>query len=250
MSGPGPGDREAASSSELRVNRRIRVPRVLVIDENGGKLGEFLTGDALRIAQERGLDLVEVSPNAYPPVCRIADFGKMKYEKKKKETQARRNQVLVQLKEVKLRPKTDEHDMDFKVRHARRFLEEGNKVKVTVRFRGREMAHREIGEEQCLEFFEACKDLCTVEMTPRMEGKAMFMILATTRKKVPKPPREIRREGRSEGDEPEEDDEDLDDLTDDTSEEDDDTSEESDDTSEEEDGDDASEEAAVEGDEA
>ncbi|MFM2160622.1 MAG: hypothetical protein RLZZ383_134 [Pseudomonadota bacterium] len=250
MSGPGPGDREAASSSELRVNRRIRVPRVLVIDENGGKLGEFLTEDALRIAQERGLDLVEVSPNAYPPVCRIADFGKMKYEKKKKETQARRNQVLVQLKEVKLRPKTDEHDMDFKVRHARRFLEEGNKVKVTVRFRGREMAHREIGEEQCLEFFEACKDLCTVEMTPRMEGKAMFMILATTRKKVPKPPREIRREGRDEGDEPEEDDEDLDDLTDDTSDEDDDTSEEEDDTSEEEEGDDASEEAVAEADEA
>jgi translation initiation factor IF-3 len=205
MSGPGTPEKE--SQAELRVNRRIRVPRVLVIDETGARLGEFLTEDALRLAQERGLDLVEVAPTARPPVCRITDFGRMKYEKKKKETAARRNQVLVQLKEVKLRPKTDEHDIDFKIRHARRFLEEGNKVKITVRFRGREMAHKEIGEEQCLEVFDKCRDLGVIETHPRMEGRQMFMIIAPLKKKVPKPPREMRMGGDDE------DEDELDDLT-------------------------------------
>jgi translation initiation factor IF-3 len=159
---------------------------VLLIDEAGAKLGEFMTEDALRLAQERGLDLVEVAPNARPPVCRITDYGRLKYEKKKKEAVARRNQVLVQLKEVKIRPKTDDHDLDFKVKHARRFLDEGNKVKVTVRFRGREMAHRDIGEALCREFADLVKDLGLVESPPRMEGRQMFMILAPLKKKVAK----------------------------------------------------------------
>ncbi len=159
---------------------------MLLIDEAGAKLGEFMTEDALRLAQERGLDLVEVAPNARPPVCRITDYGRLKYEKKKKEAVARRNQVLVQLKEVKIRPKTDDHDLDFKVKHARRFLDEGNKVKVTVRFRGREMAHRDIGEALCREFADLVKDLGLVESPPRMEGRQMFMILAPLKKKVAK----------------------------------------------------------------
>lgn len=164
--------------NELRVNYRIRVPRVLVIDEEGKKLGEFLTEDAVRLAEERGLDLIEVAPNGRPPVCRIQDYGKLKYEKKKKDAVARKHQVQVQIKEVKLRPKTDEHDIGVKVRHARRFLEEGNKVKVTIRFRGRELAHRDIGAQQCMRMAKECEDLSTIEAHPRMDGRQMFMILA------------------------------------------------------------------------
>jgi translation initiation factor IF-3 len=151
---------------------------VLVIDEEGKKLGEFLTEDAIRLAEERGLDLIEVAPDGRPPVCRIQDYGKLKYERKKKEAQARKNQVQVQIKEVKLRPKTDEHDIAVKVRHARRFLEEGNKVKVTIRFRGRELAHRDIGAQQCLRMAKECEDLSAIEAHPRMDGRQMFMILA------------------------------------------------------------------------
>ena len=164
--------------NEPRVNYRIRVPRVLVIDEEGKKLGEFLTEDAVRLAEERGLDLIEVAPEGRPPVCRIQDFGKLKYERKKKDAQARKNQVQVVVKEVKLRPKTDEHDIAVKVRHARRFLEEGNKVKVTIRFRGRELAHRDIGSQQCLRMAKECEDLGAIEAHPRMDGRQMFMILA------------------------------------------------------------------------
>jgi translation initiation factor IF-3 len=173
-------------NDEPRVNNRIRVPRVLVIDDQGNRLGEFLTEDAVRLAQERGLDLVEVAPNGRPPVCRIADYGRMKYDRKKKQAAARRNQVQVQIKEVKLRPKTDDHDMDVKVRNASRFLEAGHKVKVTVRFRGREMAHRDIGAQQCLRVADACGDLCTIESHPRMDGRQMFMILAPTRRPQPR----------------------------------------------------------------
>lgn len=173
-------------TNEPRVNRRIRVPRVLVIDEDGNKLGEFMTEDAVRLAEERGMDLVEVSPNSRPPVCRIADFGKLKYEKKKKDGIARKNQVQSQLKEVKVRPKTDDHDMGVKTRMIRGFLNEGHKVKITVRFRGRELAHRDIGADQCHRIAEAVKELSLIESPPRMEGRQMFMILAPTRKPQPK----------------------------------------------------------------
>jgi translation initiation factor IF-3 len=166
-----------------RVNNRIRVTRVLVIDEAGTRLGEFLTEDAIILAKDRGLDLIEVAPNARPPVCRLGDFGKMKYEKKKKDAAAKRNQSVVTLKEVKLRPKTDKHDFEFKVKHARRFLEAGDKVKVTVRFRGREMAHRDIGNKRCMELYEAVEDLAVVEQRPSMEGRQMFMILGPKKSK-------------------------------------------------------------------
>jgi len=155
---------------------------VLVIDDEGNKLGEFLTEDAVKLAEERGLDLIEVAPNGRPPVCRIQDYGKLKYERKKRAAQARKNQVQVQVKEVKLRPKTDGHDIAVKVRHARRFLEEGNKVKVTIRFRGRELAHRDIGAQQCQRVAAECKDLSAIESPPRMDGRQMFMIIAPNAK--------------------------------------------------------------------
>lgn len=181
---------EPEATNEPRVNHRIRVPRVLVIDEEGNKLGEFLTRDAVQLAQDRGLDLIEVAPNARPPVCRIQDYGKLKYERKKRAAVARKNQVQVQIKEVKLRPKTDEHDIAVKVRHARRFLEDGNKVKVTIRFRGREHAHRDIGTQQCLRMAQECEDLGTIESPPRMDGRQMFMILAPLKRPTARPDRD------------------------------------------------------------
>ncbi len=168
--------------NEPRVNERIRVPRVLVVDEEGNKLGEFLTEDALALARERALDLVEVAPMARPPVCRITDFGKLKYEKKKRDAQARKNQSIVEIKEIKLRPKTDDHDMAVKERAIRGFLDEGDKVKLTVRFRGREMAHKDIGEDQCRVMADRLTDCAVVEQTPRMDGRQMVMMLAPKKK--------------------------------------------------------------------
>ena len=170
--------------NEPRINEEIRAIRVLVIDQEGAKLGEFLTDDAIALARERGCDLIEVAPQARPPVCRLGDFGKLKYEKKKKDAVARKSQTIVELKEIKLRPKTDDHDLQVKLKHARRFLEEGDKVKVTCRFRGREIAHREIGEQQCLWLASNCEDLALVESPPKMEMKQMFMILAPKRAKI------------------------------------------------------------------
>lgn len=174
---------EPPRRNEPRVNERIRVPRVLVIDEKGEKLGEFMTRDAVDLAKERGLDLVEVAPNGRPPVCRIVDYGRLKYDKKKKEAVARKNQVIVNLKEVKVRPKTDDHDFDVKTKHARRFLEAGDKVKVSCRFRGREMAHRDIGADQCRRVHAAVADVGMIEQQPRMDGRLMVMILAPLKKK-------------------------------------------------------------------
>jgi translation initiation factor IF-3 len=159
----------------------------LVIAEDGQKLGEFMTADALKLAQDRGLDLIEVAPNGHPPVCKISNYGRLKYERKKREAAARKNQVQQQTKELKLRPKTDDHDIAVKVKHARRFLTDGNKVKVTVRFRGREMAHKDIGAQQCLLLAGECEDLGTIEVHPRMEGRQMFMIMAPVRRPTPKP---------------------------------------------------------------
>lgn len=184
-------------ADSTRVNDRIRVPRVLLIDETGEKLGEFLTQDAMQLARDRGLDLIEVAANARPPVCRIGDYGRLKYDKKKRETAARKRQHQVQLKEVKVRPKTDEHDMGVKTRHAYKFLSEGHKVKVTVRFRGREHAHHDIGAEQCLRVAESVKDVGAIEMHPRMDGRQMTMILAPLRRPTIKPTRDELDDDRS-----------------------------------------------------
>jgi translation initiation factor IF-3 len=163
---------------QIRVNHRIRVPEVLVIGPDGGKLGVLQTHEALRMAQEQGLDLDEINPKADPPVCKILDFGKYKYEEKKKAAQARRNQAVVDIKEIKLRPKTDDHDINFKIRAARRFLEAGHKVKFTVRFRGREITHPEKAHEQIDIIVKALEDVANVETRPMMEARAMSIIIA------------------------------------------------------------------------
>ena len=136
------------------------------------------TMDAKRLAKEKHLDLVEVNPKAQPPVCKVMDFGKYKYEESRKKRQARKAQVHVELKEVKLRPKTDDHDLEFKLKHARRFLESGNKVKITCRFRGREITHPETARRQLDYIMENCRDLAQMEQTPRMEGRTMTCIIA------------------------------------------------------------------------
>lgn len=163
---------------QIRVNHRIRVPEVLVIGPDGGRVGVLQTHEALRMAQEHGLDLVEINPKASPPVCKILDFGKYKYEEKKKQAQARRNQAVVEIKEIKLRPKTDDHDIAFKVKAARRFIEGGHKVKFTVRFRGREITHPEKAREQLDIILQATEDLANVETRPMMEARAMSLVVA------------------------------------------------------------------------
>lgn len=164
---------------QIRVNHRIRVPEVRVVVEDGGiMLGVMPTQQALREAEERGLDLVEVNPKASPPVCKILDFGKFKYEEKKRAREARRKQTVVEVKELKLRPKTDDHDLEVKLRAARRFIESGNKVKFTVRFRGREIAHPQRAQMQLDFLREKAEDLALVEQPPMMEARAMSLILA------------------------------------------------------------------------
>ena len=163
---------------QVRINHRIRVPEVRVVAEDGSNLGILATDEALRRAQEVGLDLVEVNPKAAPPVCKILDFGKFKYEEKKKQREAKRKQTVVEVKEVKIRPKTDDHDLMVKVRAARKFLESGNKVKVTCRFRGREITHPERAQMQFEAFLAEVDDLANVEQTPLMEGKNMALVLA------------------------------------------------------------------------
>src|SRR5262249_22042965 len=159
----------------LRINHRIRVPEVRVISDEE-QLGVMPTHEALRLAEEKGLDLVEISPRAFPPVCRIMDYGKYKYEEAKKKQQARKRASTVETKEIKFRPKTEEHDMAFKVKHVRRFLEAGNKVRLAVVFRGREITHPQTGMAVLNKIVDLCSDIATVEATPNMEGRRMIMV--------------------------------------------------------------------------
>lgn len=174
----GRDDRRRPQGDRLRINHRIRVPEVRVIGEDGEQLGVMPTHEALRLAEERGVDLVEISPRAFPPVCRVMDYGKYKYEQAKKKQQARKHASTVEIKEIKFRPKTEEHDMDFKVKHVRRFLEEGNKVRLVIVFRGREITHPQTGLAVLNRVVDATQDLSGVEVTPNMEGRRMVMILA------------------------------------------------------------------------
>jgi translation initiation factor IF-3 len=160
------------------VNRRIRVPQVRVIGADGGQLGVLDTSEALRIAEEGGLDLVEVSPKAMPPVCKIMDYGKFKYEDSKKRKDAKKHQSTVTYKEIKFRPKTDIHDLQFKVDHIRRFLLEGNKARLVVIFRGREIVHPETGQAMLKKVVDLTSDIAQVEQPPMMEGRRMLMIIA------------------------------------------------------------------------
>jgi translation initiation factor IF-3 len=150
---------------------------VRLIGEDGEQLGVVPTFEALQIARERGLDLVEVAPTAVPPVARLLDYGRFKYEQEKKDREARKNQKIVLMKEVRLRPKTDEHDIDFKSKQIERFIEEGDRVKVTLRFRGRELAHPGLGRQLLEEVADRVKNVASVERMPLMEGNTMTMIL-------------------------------------------------------------------------
>lgn len=163
---------------QTRVNHRIRVPTVRVIDPDGSMAGDMDTHVALKRARDHGLDLVEVNPKAVPPICKILDYGKFKYDEKKSANEAKKRQMVVELKEIKLRPKTDDHDLAFKIKNARAFLEEGNKVKFTVRFRGREITHPEKAREQLDAIMKALDDVANVETRTMMEQRTMTVILS------------------------------------------------------------------------
>ena len=161
-----------------RINELIDVPVVVLIDHEGENQGEMSVEDAREIAAEAGLDLVEVSPNMSPPVCKVLDYGKYKYQAQKKANEARKKQKTIEIKEIKMRPNIDTHDYDVKMRAIRRFFDNGDKVKVTLRFRGREMAHQELGVQLLQKVKEETEELAKVEAEPRLEGRQMIMVLA------------------------------------------------------------------------
>lgn len=161
-----------------RVNHLIRVPEVRVIGPEGEQFGVLKTSEALKQAQEVGFDLVEVAPNSEPPVCRIMDFGKFKYEQSKKEHKIRQHQKSTQVKEIKLRPRTDKHDIETKVRQIRSFVADGNKTRVTVVFRGREMANQELGRQVMGKIIEEVGEFAVLESPPKMEGRNLYVIFA------------------------------------------------------------------------
>ena len=160
-----------------RVNDGIRAPNIRLIGATGEQVGVVTVREAIILAEEAGLDLVEISPNAEPPVCKIMDFGKYKYELQKKANEARKKQKVIEIKEIKIRPTIEEHDYQVKLRSARRFLEEGNKVKMTLRFRGREMSHQNLGMEVLQRMEKDLSDLGKVESPPRMEGRQVQMVM-------------------------------------------------------------------------
>lgn len=162
---------------QIRINEQIREPAIRVISGDGEQLGIMTASKALEVARQQGYDLVEVAPGANPPVCRIMDFGKYKYELSKKEKSGKKKQAIVQVKEIRLRPKIEEHDYQFKAKHARQFLESGNKVKATVTFRGREMAHQEFGKAILVRLIEELSDVAKVARDPLMEGRQLVVYL-------------------------------------------------------------------------
>jgi len=165
-------------SKDLRINDEIRAREVRLVGENGEQLGIFPIKEALRVSLEKGLDLVEVAPTAKPPVCRLMDYGKFRYEQSKREREARKKQKIITVKEVKIRPKIESHDLEVKTRNAERFLKDGDKVKVTVMFRGREITHPALGKQLCEQMAEMLKDIANVEREAKLEGRNMIMILS------------------------------------------------------------------------
>ncbi|TYO94552.1 translation initiation factor IF-3 [Desulfallas thermosapovorans DSM 6562] len=165
-------------SREHRINENIRVREIRVVDVDGKQLGVLPTREAFKLAEERQLDLVEIAPQAKPPVCRIMDYGKFRYEQSKREKEARKNQRIINVKEVKLRPNIDDHDFNVKAKNAIRFLKDGDKVKVTIMFRGRQIVHPDLGKKLLERMAEQVTDLANVERQPKLEGKNMIMILA------------------------------------------------------------------------
>ncbi len=176
-----------ADNKNLRINDQIRVREVRLIDDQGEQQGVLATVDALRMARDLGLDLVEIAPQSVPPVCKILDYGKFKFEQEKKFKDNRKNQKIVKIKEIRMQPKIDDHDLDFKSKHVREFLDEGNKVKVTIRFRGRELAHTEIGEDVLKSVLGRVEGMYVLERPPTMEGRFMSMILSPKGSPAKKP---------------------------------------------------------------
>lgn len=175
-----------AQKDNVKVNEEIRASQVRVIDVDGSQLGVYTVKDALKVAAERGQDLIEIAPQAKPPVCKIIDYGKFRYEQQKREKLQRKNQTVSVLKEIRLHPNTDVHDFEFKAKHAINFLEEGNKVKVSVMFKGREMAYTEQGEELLNKFIEKVEDIAKIESPIKMEGRNMNVILVPSKNKTKK----------------------------------------------------------------
>ncbi|MCX7024174.1 MAG: translation initiation factor IF-3 [Spirochaetes bacterium] len=175
-----------ADNKNLRINEQIRVREVRLIDDRGEQRGVLSTPEALKLAKDLNLDLVEVAPTGNPPVCKILDYGKYKFEQEKKFKDNRKNQKIVKIKEIRMQPKIDDHDLDFKSRHVREFLGEGDKVKVTIRFRGRELAHTELGEDVLKAVLDRIEGQYMMEKPPSMEGRFMSMVLAP--KSAPKKP--------------------------------------------------------------
>jgi translation initiation factor IF-3 len=171
-------NRSGRRDDRVRTNERIRVREIRVIDETGQQLGIMPPPQALTIARSKGLDLVEISPTAVPPVCRIMDYGKYQYQEAKRTREAKKHQKVIEVKEIKFRPKVDEHDYQFKKKHIERFLEDGDKVKATIFFRGREMAHPEIGRRILERLVEELSDVAIAESIPRLEGNQMHTILS------------------------------------------------------------------------
>ena len=166
------------SANDLMINEEIRDREVRVIDQNGEQLGVMATHAALELAEEKQLDLVKIAPQAKPPVCKIMDYGKYRFEQSKREREIRKNQKVIVIKEVQLSATIEEHDIDVKFKAMEKFLKDGNKVKVSIRFRGRQIAHSEIGLDVMKDFAERCKDIAVVERRPVMEGRNATMVLA------------------------------------------------------------------------
>lgn len=167
----------------MRINRQIRAPKVRVISEKGEQIGLLSVQDALKRAQDEGLDLVEIAPEAKPPVCKIIDYGKFRYDQTKREKESKKARHVIKVKEIKVKPNIDDHDLETKLRHARKFLESGNKVKMTCSFRGREMAHRDIGEKLLKKCVESLEDVAQLETPMKRMGRFMHIVLAPQGKK-------------------------------------------------------------------
>ena len=169
------------------LNEDIRDKEVRLIGSEGEQLGIMAPAEALKIADEQGLDLVKISPNAVPPVCKVMDYGKFRFEQTKREKEARKNQRVVEIKEVRMSPSIDVNDFNVKLRNAQKFLSEGNRCKVTVRFRGREMAHTDIGQDLLVKFAEGCSDVAVMDKAPKLEGRHMSIFLS------PKPAKDTKK---------------------------------------------------------
>ena len=181
MAAPNSGfqpNKKPASSDEPRINRQIHADSVRLIADNGDMIGVVSIREALRSAEEAGLDLVEISPGAKPPVCKIMDYGKYRYQQQKKAQEARKKQKVIEIKEIKLRPGIDQHDLEIKMRSVVKFLAEGDKVKFTLRFRGREMAHQQIGMQLLLKIKEQLEGKAKVDHEPKSEGRQMIMVIS------------------------------------------------------------------------